>query len=223
MPARSPSHRAPPGGSPPHDRRCRTPAASCSSQAPTSTAPATRSAGSPPSNQRSATLTGADATTAAVLGAFSGADIVHVATHGTFRADNPMFSALALADGRLLVHDLETMVDPPRLVILTSCHAGLTGVHPGGELIGTATALLSVGVQAVIAPSIAIPDRATVSFATDLHRALRRRRLTAGRAGERRRNGCQQQRPARRDGGRVVPVHRRARRVDVSAVSPTTL
>ncbi|MBA3398834.1 MAG: CHAT domain-containing protein [Acidimicrobiia bacterium] len=121
----------------------------------------------------SATLTGPDATTAAVLGAFSGADIVHVATHGTFRADNPMFSALALADGRLLVHDLETMVDPPRLVILTSCHAGLTGVHPGGELIGTATALLSVGVQAVIAPSIAIPDRATVSFATDLHRALR--------------------------------------------------
>ncbi|MDQ3177001.1 MAG: CHAT domain-containing tetratricopeptide repeat protein [Actinomycetota bacterium] len=121
----------------------------------------------------SATLTGADATTAAVLGAFSGADIVHVATHGTFRADNPMFSSLALADGRLLVHDLETMVDPPRLVVLTSCHAGLTGVHPGGELIGTATALLSVGVQAVIAPSIAIPDRATVSLAIDLHRALR--------------------------------------------------
>jgi len=118
------------------------------------------------------TLTGEQATSGAVLAAMNGADVVHIAAHGTFRGDNPMFSSLQLADGPLLVHDLETVTDPPRLVILTSCHGARSGVLPGEELIGTATALLSVGVHAVIAPVVAIPDSATVQFAIDVHDAL---------------------------------------------------
>ncbi|MDQ3739299.1 MAG: CHAT domain-containing protein, partial [Actinomycetota bacterium] len=118
-------------------------------------------------------LTGDDATCAAVLTAISEADVAHLATHGTFRADNPMFSSLDLADGPLMIHDLEHVASVPRLVVLAACHAGRSGVYAGDELLGTATSLLSLGVGSVIAPVMAVPDDSVSRLTIDLHRALR--------------------------------------------------
>jgi tetratricopeptide (TPR) repeat protein len=47
--------------------------------------------------ERAAVLTGESATTARVLAAIDGAGLAHIAAHGTFRADSPMFSSLRLA------------------------------------------------------------------------------------------------------------------------------
>ena len=44
---------------------------------------------------------------AACLEAFSTATLAHVACHGSFRSDNPLFSTLRVADGDLTVYDLE--------------------------------------------------------------------------------------------------------------------
>ena len=44
-------------------------------------------------------LVGRLATVAAVTGAIRGAALVHLAAHGTIRADNPLFSSLRMADG----------------------------------------------------------------------------------------------------------------------------
>jgi CHAT domain-containing protein len=50
-----------------------------------------------PSAQR---LEGDDAGAAAVLSALDGARLAHVAAHGNFRGDNPLFSSLRVGDGR---------------------------------------------------------------------------------------------------------------------------
>ncbi|WP_345383155.1 CHAT domain-containing protein [Pseudonocardia yuanmonensis] len=47
------------------------------------------------------------ATVGAVAEALGGADLVHLACHGLLRTDNPIFSALRLADGDLTLHQLD--------------------------------------------------------------------------------------------------------------------
>src|SRR5438128_1803661 len=50
----------------------------------------------------------------AVLSALDGASLAHIAAHGRFRTDNPLFSSLALADGPLVVYDIQRMRRAPR-------------------------------------------------------------------------------------------------------------
>jgi hypothetical protein len=49
------------------------------------------------------------ATTREMLGALDGAWLAHIAAHGTFRADSPLFSSLRMHDGPLAVYDLEQL------------------------------------------------------------------------------------------------------------------
>ena len=52
-------------------------------------------------------LAGSSATTERVLGALDGAWLAHIAAHGNFRADSPLFSSLRMHDGPLTVYDFE--------------------------------------------------------------------------------------------------------------------
>jgi CHAT domain-containing protein len=117
-------------------------------------------------------LTGDDATVAAALALLQRADTAHIACHGHFRADSPMFSSLILADGPLTVYDLERLSSPPSVVVLPACNAGAAAVSVGDELIGTASALLGIGVRSVIAPVTVVSDDATVAVMSHLHRRL---------------------------------------------------
>ncbi len=117
-------------------------------------------------------LVGAAATVADSLGLLSKADVAHVACHGHFRSDSPMFSSLELVDGPLTVYDLESLAVPPRIVVLPACNAGLAAVSVGDELIGTASALLGIGVGHVVAPVTIVNDRATVDVMKRFHRHL---------------------------------------------------
>ncbi|MGH9227061.1 MAG: CHAT domain-containing protein, partial [Acidimicrobiales bacterium] len=118
-------------------------------------------------------LTGRKATAANVLAALEGADLVHLAAHGSFRADSPLFSSVLLADGPLTVYDLERLKAVPEVVVLPACDAAVAAVRAGDELLGTATALLGLGVRTVIAPVTVVPDEATASLMVALHRRLR--------------------------------------------------
>ncbi|GIE53680.1 CHAT domain-containing protein [Amorphoplanes nipponensis] len=117
-------------------------------------------------------LTGAAATTAAVLAALPHAGIAHLAAHGTFRRDNPLFSCLRLADGPLTVHDLQTLPGVPDLVILAACDSGLSLVCPGDELLGFSAALLTMGARALIAALLPVPDVPAAELMTTVHREL---------------------------------------------------
>jgi hypothetical protein len=118
-------------------------------------------------------LTGRNATESAVKAAIDGAGLAHIAAHGRFRADNPLFSALDLADGPLTVHDLETLRRPPETVVLSACDSGLSSVQPGDELLGLAASLLGLGSRTLVASLLPVPDQATRSLMLDFHRRLR--------------------------------------------------
>ena len=117
-------------------------------------------------------LSGPQATAANALRALDGADVAHIAAHGTFRADNPMFSSVALADGPLTVYDMERLRCAPELIMLAACDTGLTSAHPGDEVTGLASALLAVGASSVLAPLLPLPDEIAARLAHDWHRHL---------------------------------------------------
>src|SRR5207244_2873797 len=56
---------------------------------------------------------------------------VHVATHGLFRQDNPMFSSIRLSDSLLSLFDLYQLRLPAELVTLSGCGTGLNVVVGG--------------------------------------------------------------------------------------------
>lgn len=108
-----------------------------------------------------------------LLAAADGADLLHIACHGQFRSDNPMFSNLRVADGPLAVHELETLDRAPSTVVLSSCDVGRTQPRPGEEWLGMATALLTLGTRSLIASVLPVPDaEPTVGFMQHIHRNL---------------------------------------------------
>jgi tetratricopeptide (TPR) repeat protein len=117
-------------------------------------------------------LTGPAATVAAVAEALDGAELAHVAAHGTFRVDNPLFSSLQLADGPLTVYDLEGLARAPRRMVLSACDSGLSGVRPGDELMGLAGALFALGMSTLVASVVPVPDAATKDLMVALHQRL---------------------------------------------------
>jgi CHAT domain-containing protein len=125
------------------------------------------------SYRRAHTLVGAEATVAATSAALAKSGLAHLACHGSFRSDNPLFSSLRLADGPLTVHDLERLGDVPELIVLSACESGLSAVAPGDELMGLASAFLGLGARALIGSVVPVPDEHVRPFMVSLHRRLR--------------------------------------------------
>lgn len=117
--------------------------------------------------------TGRTATAARVLALLDGAGVAHIAAHGRFRADNPLFSSLELADGPLMVYDLERLERAPGLLVLSACDSGLSAVRPGDELEGLAAALLALGTRTLIASVAPVPDDRTRTLMLAFHRRVR--------------------------------------------------
>jgi tetratricopeptide (TPR) repeat protein len=117
-------------------------------------------------------LQGDAATTAAVRSALEDADLVHLAAHGSFRSDAPLFSSLRLADGLLTVYELERLRSVPTTLVLPACDAAVVAVRPGDELLGTAAALVGLGVTSVLAPVLPIPDVTSTPLMLAVHDRL---------------------------------------------------
>ncbi|TYL55039.1 CHAT domain-containing protein [Nocardioides sp. BGMRC 2183] len=117
-------------------------------------------------------LTGADARLEAVLDALDGADLVHLAAHGHFRADSPLFSSLDLADGPLTVHDLERVRRAPYRVVLSACESGVLAPVGAEELLGLASSLFALGTAGLVSSVAEVNDAATAALMVELHNAL---------------------------------------------------
>jgi tetratricopeptide (TPR) repeat protein len=118
------------------------------------------------------TLIGPAATQAALRAAAPKADVIHLACHAHFRADNPLFSALQLADGRLTVHDAWSLNLQCQLVTLSACETGMHTVAPGDELLGLARGFFAAGAPALLVSMWRVDDAATALFMQAFYQGL---------------------------------------------------
>jgi len=103
-----------------------------------------------------------------------GCRFVHVATHGLFRRDNPMFSAIQLGTTRLSLFDLYDLRLDAELVVLSGCGTGLNAVLGADELVGLTRGLLYAGARSVLVTLWDVNDASTAEFMRRFYRYLSR-------------------------------------------------
>jgi CHAT domain-containing protein len=99
--------------------------------------------------------------------------VLHLAAHGDFRADNPLFSGLALADGWLTTFEVFNLHLQASLVSLSACQTGRSVVGGGDELLGLMRAFLYAGAKSLVLSQWAVNDRSTSEFMQTFYRILR--------------------------------------------------
>lgn len=100
--------------------------------------------------------------------------LIHIATHGYFRQDNPMFSGIRLGDGILSLYDLYQTKLPAELITLSGCATGLNVVTDGDELLGLLRGLIQAGAQAALLTLWDVQDQSTAEFMTSFYGHLDR-------------------------------------------------
>jgi CHAT domain-containing protein len=100
------------------------------------------------------------------------ARFVHIATHGSFRQDNPMFSSIKLGNGQLSLFDLYRLDLPAELVTLSGCGTGLNVVVGGDELMGLNRGLLYAGARGVLLTLWDVHDQSTADFMKSFYAEL---------------------------------------------------
>ncbi|HEX8738185.1 MAG TPA: CHAT domain-containing tetratricopeptide repeat protein [Pyrinomonadaceae bacterium] len=104
----------------------------------------------------------------------SAADVLHLACHGKFRAQNPLFSSLKLADGWLTVREIEHLELNADLVVLSACDTGVNHVAPGDELLGLARGFFSAGASSLVLSLWNVHDATTVQLMRHFYEAISR-------------------------------------------------
>lgn len=98
--------------------------------------------------------------------------ILHLATHGQHRLDQPDLSYLELADGQLYAVDLMQHDLSYELITLSACETGQAQVAGGDELIGLGRGMLYAGAGAVVSSLWPVADALTVELMEHFYRAL---------------------------------------------------
>ena len=98
---------------------------------------------------------------------------IHIATHGYFRQDNPMFSSIRLGNSLLSLFDLYQLQLSAELVTLSGCGTGMNVVIGGDELIGLVRGLLYAGAQTLMVSLWEVHDQSTAEFMRDFYSAYK--------------------------------------------------
>jgi CHAT domain-containing protein len=98
--------------------------------------------------------------------------LIHIASHALYRADNPLFSALRLADGWLNVNDIYELNLKARLVTLSGCETGMGLVANGDELIGLSRAFFYAGAPALVVSLWTVNDESTAALMQRFYETL---------------------------------------------------
>lgn len=124
-------------------------------------------------------FTGSGATEGVLRREARSSRIVHIATHGYFRQDNPMFSSIRLGDSHLNLYDLYHLKVPAELVVLSGCATGMNVVSQGDELMGLVRGLLQAGAQSLMLSLWDVHDESTRSFMIHFYTQLQAGRSKA--------------------------------------------
>ena len=117
------------------------------------------------------------ATLTALRPAAGSCKILHIAAHGDFRPDNPLFSGLALEGGWLTTLDIFNLRLQASLVTLSACQTGRSVVGGGNELLGLMRSFLAAGAASLLATLWAVEDRSAADLMREFYA-----RLAAGEA-----------------------------------------
>jgi tetratricopeptide (TPR) repeat protein len=93
-----------------------------------------------------------------------GCGLLHLACHGMFRVDNPMFSSLKVGDGWLTASDVIQLDLAGALVTLSACESGRNEVYAGDELMGLTRAFLGAGATTLVASLWLVQDETTAKL-----------------------------------------------------------
>lgn len=98
--------------------------------------------------------------------------VVHLAAHGDFRPDNPLFSGLALSGGWLTTLDIFNLRLDASLVTLSACQTGRSTIGGGDELLGLMRALLYAGAASLVLTLWTVEDRSTAHLMEQFYLGL---------------------------------------------------
>jgi CHAT domain-containing protein/tetratricopeptide (TPR) repeat protein len=93
-----------------------------------------------------------------------GCGVLHLACHGMFRVDNPMFSSLKVGDGWLAASDVIRLDLDGALVTLSACESGRNEIYAGDELMGLTRAFLGAGATTLVASLWLVQDETTAEL-----------------------------------------------------------
>jgi CHAT domain-containing protein/tetratricopeptide (TPR) repeat protein len=96
--------------------------------------------------------------------------LLHLATHGIYRQDNPMFSGIRLGDGYLNLYDLYQMRLDAKLVTLSGCATGMNFVAAGDELLGLQRGLFCAGATTLLLSLWDVHDQSTAHLMQHFYR-----------------------------------------------------
>lgn len=85
-------------------------------------------------------------------------DVLHLAGHGRHTGENPLFSAVELADGPWFGYDIDLLSSTPQTIVLSACELGRVSVRSGEEAIGMSAAWLHAGARTVLSSPVLIAD-----------------------------------------------------------------
>ena len=116
---------------------------------------------------------GEDATVSAFMKNAAQFDVLHLACHGQFRPENPLFSSLHLADGWITVRDICSQKLNAEIVTLSACETGLNKIFAGDEILGLARGFLAAGARSLCLSLWTVNDQATTVLMQDFYAELR--------------------------------------------------
>jgi len=106
--------------------------------------------------------------------------LIHIATHGKFRQDNPMFSGIRLGDAYLNLYDLYQLKLDAELVTLSGCATGMNVVTSGDELLGLIRGLLYAGAHSLLLTLWDVHDQSAADFMVGFYRRFQGGESKAG-------------------------------------------
>ncbi|HXJ12617.1 MAG TPA: CHAT domain-containing tetratricopeptide repeat protein [Candidatus Limnocylindrales bacterium] len=106
--------------------------------------------------------------------------LLHIATHGVYRQDNPMFSGIRLGDGYLNLFDLYQIRLNANLVTLSGCATGMNFVAAGDELLGLQRGLFYAGASTLLLSLWDVHDESTAQLMQFFYREYLRTGDMAG-------------------------------------------
>ncbi|MGI8551582.1 MAG: CHAT domain-containing protein, partial [Dehalococcoidia bacterium] len=101
------------------------------------------------------------------------AGVIHLAAHGRFRADAPLFSSIELAGGPLTVADIFSLQLGSALVTLSGCETGRAVIGGGDELAGLVRAFLYAGAAGLLVSQWRVEDASTAALMVRFYLELR--------------------------------------------------